>query len=66
VTGIDVSSEAAAQACLLHPHFTSFGANILNDDIGQWEREFDLLYMKDVLWYIVRMPRYFSKELELC
>ena len=52
VTGIDVSSEAAAQASSLHPHLTFFGVDILNDDITQWEGKFDLLYIKDVLWYI--------------
>lgn len=52
VTGIDVSSEAAAQARFLHPHLTFFGMDILKDDIPQWEGKFDLLYIKDVLWYV--------------
>lgn len=52
VTGIDVSSEAATQARHLHPHLTFFGADILKDNITQWEGRFDLLYMKDVLWYV--------------
>lgn len=52
VTGIDVSSAAAAQALSLHPHLKFFGLDILKDDILQWEAKFDLLYMKDVLWYV--------------
>ncbi|MDP2904581.1 MAG: class I SAM-dependent methyltransferase [Methylovulum sp.] len=62
ITGIDVSTEAAAQACLLHPHINFFGVNILHDDISSWERKFDLLYVKDVLWYVAQDAKlFFSK-----
>lgn len=62
VTGIDVSSEAAAQARLLHPHLTFFGADILNGDIKQWEGKFDLLYVKDVLWYVAHDAEHFFQR----
>lgn len=52
VTGIDVSSAAALQAQTLHPHLAFFGVDILKDEIAQWEGGFDLLYIKDVLWYV--------------
>jgi SAM-dependent methyltransferase len=52
VTGIDVSPEAAARARLLHPQLSFHGVDILHDDIAPWEGKFDLLYLKDVLWYV--------------
>lgn len=52
VTGIDVSSSATTRARSLHPHTTFAAVDILKDDLGQWEGKFDLLYMKDILWYV--------------
>lgn len=62
VTGIDVSLEAAARARLLHPQVTFHGIDILHDDIAAWEGKFDLLYVKDVLWYVAQdAGRFFDR-----
>ena len=52
VAGIDVSSTATAQASSLHPHLTFAAVDILKDDLQYWERKFDMLYIKDILWYV--------------
>jgi SAM-dependent methyltransferase len=62
VTGIDVSSEAAMRARLLHPQVSFHCVDILHDDIAPWEGKFDLLYLKDVLWYVASdAERFFAR-----
>ncbi|BAO31141.1 class I SAM-dependent methyltransferase [Sulfuritalea hydrogenivorans] len=66
VTGIDVSSEAAARARLLHPQLSFHGIDILRDDISPWQGRFDLLYVKDVLWYVaLDAGQFFDRAREL-
>lgn len=62
VTGIDVSAEAAARARILHPHLAFLGADILKDDMDRWAGKFDLVYVKDVLWYICHDAKRFFRR----
>ncbi len=54
VTGIDISSNAVAKAKALFPHIDFYSLDILKDDIRLFEEQFDLLYMKDIFWYITQ------------
>ncbi len=50
ITGIDVSIEAINQAKMIHPDINFIQANLAIQKLDHIK--FDLIYMKDVLWYI--------------
>ena len=50
--GFEVSGEAVSRAASLHPEIEFVKHDIIHDDISAWEGKFDLLYIKDLLWYV--------------
>ena len=52
VTGIDISKIAAKKAKDLHSNINFYHLDILKDDISILTTKFDLVYVKDVIWYI--------------
>ena len=53
VTGLDTSEDAINKARLLHPNVKFISLDILKDDLSSLEGTFDLLYVKDIFWYII-------------
>ena len=66
VTGLDISTEAARRAQELFPHLSFAGIDLLSDDLNPWRGRFDLIYMKDVIWYICAdVERFFDNARQM-
>lgn len=59
VVGLDISIVAATRAKEKFPKITFYGLNILKDDYSHLKEKFDLIYMKDVIWYVYEDIEFF-------
>ena len=65
VTGIDISKSAAAQAGVMHKDINFYGIDIMNDDISKFYSKYDLIYIKDVIWYVAQDIEKFIQKVAL-
>ena len=62
VVGADISKTAISQAKETFPNCSFEAFDILNDDIGPWSGQFDLVMEKEVLWYVLDdLDRFFER-----
>jgi len=66
VTGIDISKSASEQAKAMHMGINFCNIDILNDDISGLYSKYDLLYVKDILWYIINDADVFFRNAKKC
>ena len=52
-TGIDISQTAISKARRLFPDITFLTKDILLDNISDLTEQFDFVYIKDILWYVI-------------